>query len=103
MFLRLSPLIPWLFSLHFIFYREIFKGTESYGIRDDPCGSTTIKKKGQKFSSCQAVVAHSFDPSTREVEAGGSLRSSPAWSTKKVPVHPGLYRETLSQKTKMKV
>jgi hypothetical protein len=31
---------------------------------------------------CQAVVAHAFDPSTWEAEAGGFLSSRPAWSTK---------------------
>jgi hypothetical protein len=44
------------------------------------------------------VVAHTFNPSTREAEAGGFLSSRPAWSTKRVPGQPGLYRETLSQK-----
>jgi major histocompatibility complex class I len=29
----------------------------------------------------QAVVAHAFNPSTWEAEAGGFLRSRPAWST----------------------
>jgi hypothetical protein len=28
------------------------------------------------------VVAHAFDPSTREAEAGRFLSSRPAWSTK---------------------
>jgi hypothetical protein len=41
-------------------------------------------------------VAHAFNPSTREAEAGGFLSSRPAWSTKWVPGQPGLYRETLS-------
>jgi hypothetical protein len=45
-------------------------------------------------------VAHAFNPSTREAEAGGSLSSRPAWSTKWVPGQPRLYRETLSQKKK---
>jgi hypothetical protein len=44
-------------------------------------------------------VAHAFNPSTREGEAGGFLSSRPAWSTKWVPGQPGLYRETLSRKT----
>jgi hypothetical protein len=29
----------------------------------------------------QVVVAHIFDPSTQEAEAGGFLSSKPAWST----------------------
>jgi hypothetical protein len=28
------------------------------------------------------MVAHTFNPRTREAEAGGSLSSRPAWSTK---------------------
>jgi hypothetical protein len=44
-------------------------------------------------------VAHTADPSTLEAEAGESLSSRPAWSTERVPGHPGLHRETLSQKT----
>jgi hypothetical protein len=46
------------------------------------------------------VVAHVFNLSTWEAEAGGFLSSRPAWSTKWVPGQPGLHRETLSQKTK---
>jgi hypothetical protein len=48
----------------------------------------------------RAMVAHVFNPSTREAEAGGFLSSRPAWSTKWVPGQPGLYRETLSRKNK---
>jgi hypothetical protein len=51
------------------------------------------------IQSCQALVVHTFNPSTWEAEAGGFLSSRPAWSTKLVPVQPGLYRETLSRKT----
>jgi len=43
-----------------------------------------------------AEVAHAFNPSTQEAEAGGSLSLSPVCSTKRVPGH----RETMSQKTK---
>jgi hypothetical protein len=43
------------------------------------------------------VVAHTFNPSTWEAEAGGFLSSRPAWSTKWAPGQPGLYRETLSR------
>jgi hypothetical protein len=46
------------------------------------------------------MVVYTFNPSTWEAEAGGFLSSRPAWSTKGVPGQPGLYRETLSQKTK---
>jgi hypothetical protein len=50
------------------------------------------------------VVAHTFNPSTweAEAEAGRCLSSKSAWSTKWVPGQPGLYRETLSRKTKNK-
>jgi hypothetical protein len=49
-----------------------------------------------------SLVAHAFNRSTREAEAGGSLSWRPAWSTLLVPGQPGLYRETLSRKTKNK-
>jgi hypothetical protein len=35
------------------------------------------------------VVAHAFNPSTWEAEAGGFLSSKPAWSTESVPGQPG--------------
>jgi hypothetical protein len=35
-----------------------------------------------KSSSQPGMVAHTFNPSTREAEAGGFLSSRPAWSTK---------------------
>jgi hypothetical protein len=53
-----------------------------------------------KTLNCQEVVAHEFNHSTCEAEAGGILSSRLAWSTESVPGHPGLHRETLSQKTK---
>ena len=56
----------------------------------------------KKTAHCRAVVAHAFNPSTREAEAGGFLSSSPAWSTEWVPGQPGLHRETPSWKTKKK-
>jgi hypothetical protein len=56
----------------------------------------------KKYKIKPGVVAHAFNPSTREAEAGGFLSSRPAWSTKWVPGQPGLYRETLSRKTKKK-
>jgi hypothetical protein len=54
---------------------------------------STFKNNLLKHKGCQAVVAHAFNPSTREAEAGGSLSSRPAWSTKWVPGQPGLHRE----------
>jgi hypothetical protein len=45
-------------------------------------------------------MAHAFNPSTREAEAGGFLSSRSVWSTKWVPRQPGLHRETLSRKNK---
>ena len=51
-----------------------------------------------KEISCGVVVAHAFNPSTWEAEAGRFLSLRPAWSTKWVPGQPGLHRETLSQK-----
>jgi hypothetical protein len=46
------------------------------------------------------MVAHAFNPSTREAEAGRFLSLRPAWSTEWVPGQPGLHRETLSRETK---
>jgi hypothetical protein len=54
---------------------------------------------GGKGSS---VMAHIFNPSTREAEAGGLLSLRPAWSTEWVPGQPGLHRETLSRKKPIK-
>jgi hypothetical protein len=34
-----------------------------------------------KVCTLSGVVAHTFNPSTREAEAGGFLSSRPAWST----------------------
>jgi major histocompatibility complex class I len=35
-----------------------------------------------KIETKPGVVAHAFNPSTWEAEAGGFLSSRPAWSTK---------------------
>jgi hypothetical protein len=48
------------------------------------------------------VVAHAFNPRIWEAEAGRFLSLRPAWSTKRVPGQPELYRETISRKTKRK-
>jgi hypothetical protein len=60
------------------------------------------KQQTNKNKVSRAVVAHTFNPSTWEAEAGGFLSSRPAWSTEWVSGQPGLHRETLSQKKKTK-
>jgi hypothetical protein len=42
------------------------------------CSRSLVHKTGLK----QGVVAHTFNPSTPEAEAGVFLSSRPAWSTK---------------------
>jgi hypothetical protein len=59
-----------------------------------------FKKWGKKLFWWEETTA--FNPSTREAKAGRFLSSRPAWSTEWVPGQPGLYRETLSRKTKNK-
>jgi hypothetical protein len=43
------------------------------------------KEKASKQAS-QVVMAHAFNPSTWEADAGGFLSSRPPWSKKLVPV-----------------
>jgi hypothetical protein len=57
-----------------------------------------VKKQKQS----RVVVAHAFNPSIWEAEAGEFLSSRPAWSTEWVPGQPGLHREILSGKPKTK-
>jgi hypothetical protein len=45
-------------------------------------GDITTETEGIKKIIRLGVVAHAFNPSTQEVEAGGFLSSRPAWSTK---------------------
>jgi hypothetical protein len=40
-----------------------------------------LKKRKKKERNSQAVVAHTFNPSTWEAEAGRFLSSRPAWAT----------------------
>jgi hypothetical protein len=54
------------------------------------------------FDKGQVVAAHLFNPSPSEAKTGGFLSSKLAWSTEGVPGHPGIYRETLSQKKQNK-
>jgi hypothetical protein len=68
--------------------------SHSIGI-EHMCGHAWLKKQQR-----QAVVAHAFNPSTWEADAGRFLSLRPAWSTERVPGQPGLHRENLSRKTK---
>ena len=64
------------------------------------------QRQGRSLSSRLAQVRWwdlAFYPSTWEAEAGRFLSSRPAWSTEWVPGQPGLHRETLSQKIKIKL
>ena len=55
----------------------------------------------KKIGVCQAVVAHTFNPSNWEAEVGESLSLRAAWSTKQVPGQSDqLHREILSRKIK---
>jgi hypothetical protein len=40
-----------------------------------------IKQKKTKQVEDPGMMAHAFNPSTQEAEAGGFLSSRPAWST----------------------
>ena len=44
------------------------------------------------------VLAHAFNPSTLEAEAGGALSLRPAWSTEGVPGQLRLHKETCLEK-----
>jgi hypothetical protein len=46
------------------------------GIKD-----ITVERKAVNIEYGEAMVGHTFNPSTREAEAGGFLSSRPAWST----------------------
>jgi hypothetical protein len=48
------------------------------------------------------VVAHAFNPSTWEAEAGGFLSSRPTWSTKCFPEKPCLEKQNKTKQNKTK-
>jgi hypothetical protein len=55
-------------------------GSEAlFCMSEDSYSAYIYLKKNERES--QVVVAHAFNPSTREAEAGGFLSLRPAWST----------------------
>jgi hypothetical protein len=72
--------------------RVTWKENLSEGLSRQSCPASVYVEQG--------MVVHAFNPSTWEAEADRFLSSRPAWSTKRVPGQPGLYRETLSRKNK---
>ena len=60
-----------------------------------------MRNKNNPFG--QVVVAHAFNPSTREAETDESLSSRPGlWFSEQVPGQSGLYREPVLKKQKQK-
>jgi hypothetical protein len=55
-----------------------------------------------KFTLWPGMVAHAFNPNTREAEAGGFLSSRPAWSTERVPGSQDYTEKPCLEKTKTK-
>jgi hypothetical protein len=62
-------------------------GEVSLVLFEQPCRGVLRKKQKEKINR----VAHTFNPSTQEAEAGGSLSSRPAWSIEQVPGQSGLH------------
>jgi hypothetical protein len=49
---------------------------------------------------CRSVVAHAFNPSTWEAEAGGFLSSRPAWSKSEFQDNQGYTEKPCHEKPK---
>ena len=93
-------------SNHMVAYNHLWWYlTPSSGASEDSYSVLRIisplkkKKLWLTVFAVPGMVAHASNPSTREAEAGGFLSLRPSWSSEWVPGQPGLYRETLSQKT----
>ena len=77
--------------------------------RNSASGKLTARFHTAKFPTCEkelkkslksSVVAHTFNPSTPEAEAGRSLSLRPAWSTEQVLGQPSLDNEGNHRKQK---
>jgi hypothetical protein len=114
---RQHKLFWFCFSIVFFFFfsgevtkveRKVLLGLESETIPRQPAlhretlSQINQPTKKERKPLGRAMVAHAFNPSTWEAEAGRFLSSRPAWSTEWVPRQPGLHRETLSHKNKIK-
>jgi hypothetical protein len=100
------------FSFFFLFFYYVFSSitfpighyvyvqTDWATIFSFVCPWLTLVLSSINLEKHLGMVAHAFNPSTREAEAGGILSSRPACSIEWVPGQPGLYRETLSRKNK---
>jgi hypothetical protein len=59
----------------------MFKSGSLFLTGDHFVSSVTLLLASTGKIPSQALVAHTFNPSTWEAEAGGFLSSKPAWST----------------------
>jgi hypothetical protein len=83
-------------SLVFLLHKPLVTGSSLWLILKVGLKTSEAVQVGEcsihylKLVSRPGVVVHTFNPSTREAEAGGFLSSRLAWSIKWVPGQPGL-------------